>query len=196
MNCNPFSLGHRYLVERAACAVDTLYLFVVREERSLFPFADRYRLVQEGVRDIDNVIVLDSGPYLVSAATFPTYFLKRDDPVATIQMELDVILFATGIAPFFGITRRFVGSEPNCALTARYNATLRRLLPLYGIELSEIERRQAPSGVISASHVRELLARNELSSLNEYVPASTLAYLLSAQAEPLRKKLQHDWRSA
>lgn len=179
MNCNPFTLGHRYLVESAARQVDHLYLFVVREDRSLFPFAIRLRLVQEGVRDIVNVIVLDTARYIVSGATFPTYFLKKDDPVARIQMELDVTLFASRIAPFFGITRRFVGTEPCCQMTASYNDTMKRLLPVYGLDLIEIERKISSAGVISASRVRELLARNELSQLQEYVPASTLAFLLS-----------------
>ena len=190
MNCNPFTNGHRYLAESAAREVDNLYLFVVREDRSLFPFDVRFRLVQQGVRDIGNVVLLDTSRYLVSSATFPTYFLKKDDPVARIQMELDVTLFASRIAPFFGITRRFVGTEPSCPLTGSYNATMKRLLPGYGIELIEIERQQAPSGVISASRVRELIARDELSQLGDYVPESTLAFLVSEAAQPIRNQLQ------
>lgn len=190
MNCNPFTNGHRYLVENAAREVDNLYLFVVREDRSLFPFDQRFRLVQQGVRDIGSVIVLDTSRYLISGATFPTYFLKKDDQLARIQMELDVTLFASRIAPFFGITRRFVGTEPNCALTDSYNSTMKRLLPVDGIELIEIERQQAPSGVISASRVRELIARNELSQLGDYVPESTLAFLVSEAAQPIRNQLQ------
>jgi [citrate (pro-3S)-lyase] ligase len=193
MNCNPFTLGHRYLVETAARALDHLYLFVVREERSAFPFAVRLRLVKEGVHDIGNVIVLDTGNYLVSSATFPTYFLKKDDPVARIQMELDVTLFATRIAPFFGISRRFVGSEPLCPLTRAYNDTMRELLPARGIALVEIERRQAESEVaevISASRVRELLAHADYARLEEHVPASTLAFLMSEAARPIRQQIE------
>ncbi len=190
MNCNPFTLGHRYLVETAARQVDNLYLFVVREERSVFPFAVRMRLVKEGVQDIKNVIVLDTGHYLVSSATFPTYFLKKDDPVARIQMELDVTLFASRIAPYFGITQRFVGSEPLCQLTHAYNDTMREILPAHGIALVEIERRQAQSEAISASRVRELLAHRDSTQLQNYVPASTLAFLTSEEAEPLRRQLE------
>lgn len=192
MNCNPFTFGHRHLVESAARQVDTLYLFVVREERSLFPFDVRFRLVQEGVRDLNNVIVLDTSRYIVSAATFPTYFLKKDDPVARIQMELDVTLFSSRIAPYFGITRRFVGTEPCCKLTDSYNDTMKQILPVYGIEFVVIERKAASSGVISASQVRALLARNEIERLKEYVPATTLAFLLSNDAELIRKQLQQN----
>lgn len=192
VNCNPFTNGHRYLLETASRQVDNLYVFVVREDRSIFPFAVRYRLVQEGLADLATVVVLDSSRYIVSGATFPTYFLKKDDPVARIQMELDATLFASRIAPFFGITRRFVGTEPNCRLTDAYNQALQRILPVYGIELLIIERKQGSSGVISASRVRELLARNELSRLADYVPPSTLAFLVSDDAAPIRQRLRNE----
>ena len=194
VNCNPFTLGHRYLIESAARQVDNLYVFVVREDRSVFPFDVRFRLVQDGLRDLPNVVVLDSSRYIVSGATFPTYFLKKDDPVARIQMELDVTLFASKIAPFFRITRRFVGTEPNCKLTEGYNDAMRRILPVYDIEFVVIDRKQSATGVISASRVRELVARQEFSQLEDYVPATTLAYLMSAEADPIRKQLQHDIR--
>ena len=191
VNCNPFTNGHRYLLEKAATQVDNLYVFVVKEDRSIFPFEVRYRLVKEGLRDLCNVLVLDTSRYIVSGATFPTYFLKKDDPVARIQMELDVTLFASQIAPFFGITRRFVGTEPNCKLTDGYNETMKRILPVYDIEFVVVERKLASTGVISASRVREILAHNDLAQLAEYVPPSTIAYLTSDEAEPIRQQLQH-----
>ena len=199
MNCNPFTLGHRYLVDCATAQVDHLYVFIVREERSAFPFAVRLQLAQEALADLANVTILDTGNYLVSSATFPTYFLKQDDPVARIQMELDATLFGGKIAPFFGITRRFVGSEPFCPLTSAYNAALRAALPAHGVELIEIERKQTASAVISASRVRELMARTpsaHLSAqLSEYVPASTLAFLVSEASAPIRHQLENDMRT-
>lgn len=190
VNCNPFTNGHRYLIETAARQVDQLFVFVVKEDRSIFPFDVRFRLVQDGVRDLENVTVLDTSRYLVSGATFPTYFLKKDDPVAQIQMELDVTLFASKIAPFFGITRRFAGSEPNCLLTNAYNRTMQRLLPVFGLEFCVVERKMAAADVISASRVRELLAKSDLSRLADYVPSTTLAYLGSAEARAVRDRLQ------
>lgn len=190
MNCNPFTNGHRYLIETAARQVEHLYLFVVREDRSVFPFDVRFRLVKDGVCDLGNVIVLDSSHYIVSGTTFPTYFLKQDDPVARIQMELDVTLFGSRIAPFFGISRRFVGTEPCCPLTGGYNEAMKRILPLLGIEVIEIDRKQVSSGVISASRVREIVASGSLSGLEDFVPQTTLAYLKSNEADPIRKQLQ------
>jgi len=192
MNCNPFTRGHRHLIEQVAGQVDNLYLFVVSAERSQFPFPVRMRLVREGVAEFPNVLVLDTSHYAVSNATFPTYFLKKDDPVARIQMELDLTLFSSRIAPFFRITRRFVGSEPCCGLTYQYNETMKRILPLYGITLTEIERKHSSNGVISASRVREALAANNHSLLEEMLPETTMAFLHSREADFIRDKLQHD----
>jgi [citrate (pro-3S)-lyase] ligase len=190
MNCNPFTLGHLHLVESASRQVENLYLFVVREERSVFPFAVRFRLVAEGVANLANVLLLDTSSYSISGITFPTYFLKVDDPVARFQMELDLLLFAGRIAPFFGITRRFFGTEPFCSLTCSYNEAMKRLLPFHGIDAVEVERKGCSDGIISASRVRELLKMNDLSLLEMYLPETTLAYLRSATAAPVLERLR------
>jgi len=180
-NCNPFTLGHRYLVEQAAAGVDQLFLFVVREERSMFPFGARLRMVQEGTSDLANVTVLDTSWYAVSSITFPTYFLKDGDPGGAIQMELDLMLFGQRIAPHFHVKTRFVGSEPFCGTTAAYNEAMHRVLPPLGIEVREIERKSAIDEPISASRVRDMLLRGELEGIAEMVPVSTLDFLLSSE---------------
>jgi [citrate (pro-3S)-lyase] ligase len=190
MNCNPFTLGHLHLVESSSRQVENLYLFVVREERSVFPFDVRFRLVAEGVADLANVLLLDTSSYAISGVTFPTYFLKGDDQVARIQMELDILLFASRIAPFFRISRRFFGSEPFCAVTSSYNETMKRLLPVYGIDAVEVERKECAYGIISASRVRKLLKGNDRSLLKSYLPETTIAYLRSAAAAPVLERLR------
>lgn len=177
MNCNPFTRGHRYLIETAAKECDILYVFVVKEERSAFPFSDRFRLVCEGTADIPNVRVHKSGPYMISAATFPTYFLKKEDDADILRGELDAVLFAERIAPALHITRRFVGTEPIDAVTAGYNLTLKRLLPAHGIEVREIPRLKEEETVISASAVRELLRKKDWEALRALVPDVTFRYL-------------------
>lgn len=145
VNGNPFSHSHRTLIETAARQVDHLYVLVVAEERSAFPFAVQWRLVVDGVRDIANATVLDTAHYRISAASFPTYFLKPDDPVEMIQMELDLTLFASRIAPYFGIGRCFVGSEPDCAPARSYKEAMQRLLPRHGIAVKEIPQLETVS---------------------------------------------------
>lgn len=191
VNCNPFTFGHRYLIEQAAGQVDHLYVFVVREDRSAFPFAVRYRLVCEGVRDLANVTVLDSGDYAVSGVTFPAYFLKDPDAAATVQMEIDLMLFGRHLAPFFHINRRFIGTEPYCRTTRLYGETMRRLLPDYGIETVQLERLPAGGEAVSAWRVREALRREAGETLRRLVPKTTLDYLLSDEAGEIRDKLRH-----
>lgn len=187
-NCNPFTRGHQYLAEQAAAAVDHLYLFVVREEKSLFPFDLRFRMVREGTGHLNNVTVLDTSWYAVSSVTFPTYFLKDGDPRGEVQMELDLLLFANRIAPHFDIRTRFVGDEPISLTTAGYNAAMHRLLPPLGVEVRELPRREATGGPISASRVRELLSRSDTAALAELVPESTLKVLLSVEGRKIWEK--------
>jgi [citrate (pro-3S)-lyase] ligase len=189
VNGNPFTLGHQYLVEAASRQVDVFYLFVVREDRSVFPFAARYRLAAEATRHLPNVVLLDTSRYAVSAATFPTYFLKRLDDVAVAQMQLDVRLFAAHLAPFFGIRTRFVGQEPFDATTAAYNAVMREVLPQYGLSLVEFERPAGEDGPVSATKVRAALARRDFDLLRRMVPETTLAYLRSAEGLALAERL-------
>jgi [citrate (pro-3S)-lyase] ligase len=189
LNANPFTRGHRWLVEEAARRCDRLWLLVVREDRSAFPFEARLRLVRQGTRDLPAVTVLDTGPYAVSAVTFPAYFLKAADPVAAIQLELDLALFGGRIAPALGVTRRFVGTEPACATTAAYNAAMRRVLPAYGVEPVELPRREAGGQAISASTVRAALARGDEAALPALVPPTTLSYLLSEEGRAVRARL-------
>lgn len=93
MNCNPFTNGHRYLIETAASQCDTLHLFVLSEDRSAFPADVRYELVREGIEGIPNVILHHTSDYLISSAVFPTYFLKEKARAEQINCELDLRIF-------------------------------------------------------------------------------------------------------
>ncbi len=190
INGNPFTRGHQYLVETAAARVDTLYVFVVREDRSAFPFAVRYRLAVESTAHVPNAVVLDTSRYAVSAATFPSYFLREHDDKARLQMEVDVRLFAEHIAPAFGVTRRFVGHEPYCDTTAAYNRAMAEFLPPYGIELVEVTRATSGGLFISATTVRDALARGDLAPLARLVPPATLAFLRSPEGEQIARRLR------
>jgi [citrate (pro-3S)-lyase] ligase len=190
MNCNPFTLGHRHLVEEAAGRVETLYVFVVREDSSAFPFDVRLRLVREGTSDLPNVHVLDTSRYAVSAVTFPAYFLKRPGDAASIRLDLDLLLFAQRIAPFFHVRRRFFGTEPDCATTRAYADGMRRILPAFGIEAVEIARKEARGVAISASRVRAALRDGHVDGLEDVVPETTAAFLRSDEARGVRERLR------
>ena len=177
MNCNPFTLGHRYLVERAARECDRLYVFVLSEDRSYFKAEDRMAMVKAGTADLPNVTVLPTGPYLISSATFPTYFLKDQSSAQDAQCELDVAIFGKHFAPHFGITRRYVGSEPFCPVTSAYNQALHKLLPEYGIALYEIPRLETQSIPVSATNVRKLVETHDAEGVCALVPDTTFQYL-------------------
>ncbi len=177
MNCNPFTYGHRYLIEQAARECDRLYVFVLSEEQPPFPAADRLELVRLGTQDLPNVTVLPTGPYLLSAATFPTYFLKDREAAGQIQCALDIEIFTKYYAPHFGITRRFVGSEPLSPMTNLYNKALREQLPDRGVEVTEFPRLEMGGMPVSASAVRALLGTNQPIALRTLVPQTTFDYL-------------------
>ncbi|PWC17289.1 [citrate (pro-3S)-lyase] ligase [Brenneria corticis] len=184
MNANPFTLGHRYLAERAAQSCDWLHLFVVREDASLFPFDERLEMVRRGVAHINNLTVHAGSEYMISKATFPGYFLKEEKLITRAHAALDLIIFRKYIAPALGVTRRFVGTEPFCALTRQYNQDMgfwqenASAVDAPALAVIEIERKRESSGVaISASEVRKLLKLRQYRRIQELVPASTLEHL-------------------
>ncbi len=177
MNCNPFTLGHRYLAETASKECDSLYIFVVSEDKSRFSAEDRIEMVKQGTADLPNVKVLPTGPYLISSATFPTYFLKERENAAQVKCRLDIEIFTKYYAPKFNITTRFVGTEPLSPMTAQYNAELKKLLPTYGIEVKEIQRLEVSNAPISASRVRALIDEGNKEVLKQLLPNTTYDFL-------------------
>jgi len=182
MNANPFTFGHRYLVEYAAAACDWLHVFVVAEDSSFFPYRERFAMVKAGIADIPRLTLHPGSEYMVSRATFSSYFLKEKNTVADCFTAIDLLIFRTYIAPALGITHRFVGTEPFCKTTQKYNADMmiwlqraRRGLP--PIEVVEIPRRVHEQTPISASEVRRLLAFEKFSQIRPLVPPSTYALL-------------------
>lgn len=177
MNCNPFTKGHRYLVETAAKECDRLYVFVLSEDKSEFSAAHRLEMVKLGTADLPNITVLPTGPYLISSATFPTYFLKEREKAQQVQCLLDIAIFCKYYAPKFGITRRFVGTEPLSPMTNQYNEALKANLPGRGISLTEIPRLETDGTPISASRVRQCLTEGDLQTLEALLPETSYRYI-------------------
>ena len=176
MNANPFTLGHRFLVEQSSELVERLYVVVVREDCSMFSYNERKAMVSQGVRDIGNVVVVDGSDYAVSAATFPTYFLKQLSDATDTQIILDLDLYRRRIAPALGATIRFFGSEPTDPLTRRYNELMHQQL---GEEhVHEIQRKQQEGSVISASRVRKAMMEGCLWDAIQLVPPTTIPYII------------------
>ena len=210
MNANPFTLGHRYLIEQASLSFRieqaslsfrapegrrNLTIIPVKEDASRFPYTERLAMLRAGAGDLADV--LEGSDYQISAATFPTYFLKNLSDAAETQMRLDIDLFGRHIAPALGARVRFVGTEPADPLTARYNALLKELLPKYCVQLVEIPRLtcipdgtadssaslRMTEGPVTATEVRSLLDEGRFKAASALTPASTWPYLLAELAE-------------
>lgn len=195
MNANPFTKGHRWLIGQAAAKVDNLYVIVVKEDRSRFSYAERKAMIEAGCAGIHNVVVCEGSDYAISAATFPTYFLKRLDDATDTQIALDLDLFVNHIAAPLGVTVRFAGSEPEDALTRRYNelmaktfdGTLRQASLASGtlrqaqrpIHFVEIPRLEANAKPISASALRRALDTGDLEAAIEYAHPASVPYLIA-----------------
>ena len=181
MNANPFTLGHRYLLEQAAASLSSgghsprITVIPVKEDRSRFPYVARLEMIRQGGEGL--VDVVEGSDYQISAATFPTYFLKDLSDASDTQMWLDLDLFGRHIAPALGAKVRFVGTEPADPLTARYNAMMKYLLPEYGVQVVEVPRLCDAEGAVSASRVRASLANGEFAVASALTPASTHPYL-------------------
>lgn len=188
MNANPFTLGHQYLVEKAAAENDVVHLFIVSEDASLVPFAVRKKLVMEGTKHLKNIVYHDSGPYIISSATFPSYFLKDEANIIESHAKLDLAVFQR-IAAELGINRRYVGEEPHSQVTGIYNEVMKSELPKSGVECVVVPRKEMGGAVISASTVRQCIQRGDFDALSSLVPQSTLNYLCSKEAEVIVKKI-------
>lgn len=193
MNANPFTKGHSYLVEQAASQVDNLYVIVVKEDRSRFPYVERKAMIEAGCAGLDNVVVCEGSDYAISAATFPTYFLKKLDDATDTQIALDLDLFVNHIAKPLGVTVRFAGSEPEDALTRRYNELMAEILPGTSvavvrqawrpIDFVEIPRLEQKGKPLSATALRLALDEGGFKEAMEYIPKSTVPYLVADLAE-------------
>lgn len=181
MNANPFTLGHLHLVERAAAENNAVHLFVLSEEAGPIPFAVRRRLVREGTAHLSNVICHDSGPYIISGATFPSYFLKDGDTVIRAHAALDLAVFGR-IAPCLNLTRRYVGEERTSHVTALYNEEMIRRLPELGIECRVVPRLERDGQPVSASTVRQAIHDGRLEDIRPLVPDAAWDYFTSLEA--------------
>lgn len=191
MNANPFTLGHLHLVERAAAENDTVHLFVLSEEAGPIPFAVRKRLVEAGTAHLPNAVRHDSGPYIISSATFPSYFLKDEDTVIRTHAALDLEIFGK-IALCLNITQRYVGEERTSHVTALYNEIMATRLPELGVECRVVPRLEARGKPVSASTVRKYIHDGRLEDIHPLVPESTWNYFTSPEAQSVIEAIRRE----
>jgi len=178
VNCNPLTAGHLHLLEYASKQVDHLYIFVIEEDLSFFPFKARLRLVREGTTHLSNVTVLRGGRYICTQFTYPEYYSKEEVPQAVADASMEAWFFCEYIANALSITVIFLGDEPICRVTKQYNKKMKEILPKYGIKVNVIPRISKEGSIISASGVRKLLSYGDFDKIKKIVPECTYRYLL------------------
>lgn len=190
MNCNPFTEGHKYLIEKASETSEEVLVFMVEEDKSLFPFNTRYQLVKEGVKHLSNVKVIRGGEYIISSATFPSYFLRKEDERLRAYTKIDAGIFGKYFCSKLNIKKRLVGEEPYCNVTNAYNEALKKELIKYGVELIIIERKIKDELAISASRVRNLIKEGSLDKIKLLVPKVTWDFLNTPEGKEIVEKIK------
>lgn len=191
MNCNPFTLGHQFLIETAAKKMDNVLVLVVEEDKSSFPFSDRIDLVKKGTEHLKNVTVLPSTDYVISSATFPSYFLREEDDSTVEFMKLDTKITAEYFCKKLNISTRFVGEEPFCEVTKKYNETMIETFKEFNLKVCIIPRKEMEHCAISASQVRALLKEGKLNEVKNLVPHSTFEYLTSEKGKEITERIKN-----
>lgn len=189
MNANPFSLGHQYLVQEASKENDLVHLFMVSEDSSLIPYAVRKQLIIEGTAHLPNIQYHETGSYIISSATFPSYFLKDDETVIRTQAALDIAIFIK-IANSLGIHTRYLGEEPFSEVTSIYNSLMKERLTAAGICCTILPRLAVDQLPISASAIRLAIKEERLDEVKQLVPATTFAFFESSLGKEIIQKIK------
>lgn len=188
MHGNPLTLGHLHLIRTASAQSDNLYVILLSDDDSVFSCQERHEMARNATSDLPNVVIIDGGQYIISAATFPSYFIKDASKAADAQIGLDLDIFRRHIIPALNVSVRFVGSEPLDPLTNRYNERMKQLAD---IEIIEVPRLKIGDEAVSASLVRSLIDRGEAARAFSYVPPTTFPYIVShAAAAALSSELE------
>ncbi len=190
MNGNPFTKGHAYLIEEAKSRCDELIVFVVESEQSSFTTEERLALIRSGTKGMQGVHVLLAGDYIISTTTFPQYFERSLLKRARWSAELDAGIFVQIFSRVLRITKRFVGSEPYCPLTAQYNQALKDMCDGTKVDLIEIERLELEGKAVSASLIRRLIQFEDWEAIRSLVPETTYSYLKSEEALETIQRIQ------
>lgn len=177
MNANPFTNGHKYLIETASNENELVYVVLVKEDVSLFTYDERMLMLKKGTDHLKNIIILEGSKYIVSKTFFPSYFIASPDEVVKQQAMLDIKMFSKIFIENLNIKKRYLGEEPLSNTTKIYNDTIKNVLSEINIEVKIIKRLEENGEVVSASKVRELLLNEDLLSIKKITPSTTFEFI-------------------
>ncbi len=171
VNGNPFTNGHKALIERAAAENEHVYLLIVREDASLFSFAERFTMAVEALKHLPNVTVVPSGMFIGNVTIFPAYYARMEIGDVEHQAQDHIRAFAT-VAKALHATRRYMGEEPTDTITNLINENCVRMLPELGIETVIVPRVKFGGDYVTGSKVRKLAETCD-PSIADLVPETT-----------------------
>ena len=189
MNCNPFTNGHLHLIKKGSENNDHFFVIVVEEDCSVFPFKTRFELIKKGISHLENVTVISGGKYTISSATFPSYFIKKEQHTE-LYAALDIDIFIKHTATALGINCRYIGEEPYCPVTSVYNRIIKETLPDAGIDVTEIKRLETEGEIISASKVRAMIKEGRIEETGRYLPETTFDFLFTEEAASIISRIK------
>ncbi len=190
MNLNPLTKGHEYLIKKASECNDYVHVIIVKEDKSLFPYEVRLNILNQVCKKYNNVKVHSGSDYIISNATFPTYFIKSKENITPIYAELDANIFGSYIGKALNINRRYIGTEPFSKTTNLYNEILKSVLPKYGIEVIECERYTIDNEVVSASKVRNYIKEGNLDKAYNLLPIESINFLKTKEGKEIIEKIK------
>ena len=163
---------------QAGC--DWLYVFVLSEDKGMFSPEDRLALVRQGCREFPNVSVHPTMGYLISNATFPTYFLKDRSRGQEISCQLDLRFFCRQLCTGSGPPEAVLwAQEPLDPVTRQYNEALQASLPGRALQWWELPRLEVGGQPVSASRVRLAWRSGTWRLCGSWSPDTTYAYCAS-----------------
>lgn len=177
INCNPFTKGHRYLIEQARQQVEFLIIFVVEEDASLFSFEERFKMAVDATKDLSNVMVVPSGSFILSEDNFPEYFSHRNGELDVLHAEYDITIFADYIAKELHITHRFAGKETSDKVKMIYNDAMKKILTQRRISFIEIPKMMVNDEEITGYKVIRYLNFKKYDRAFAMVVGTTKEYL-------------------
>ena len=192
-NSNPLTIGGRYLAEIASRRSRRLLVLVIQgktdsgshgnhEDNVMeFSFKDRLAMTEKALSDLQNVIVMPSGPYLIGRDDFPKGYLSETLGAASAHAYLNCMAFCH-ICRALGIRSAYAGDEPRDEMSEIHLNTLRQLCAQNEIVLKVAERKRIDDKYISSSMVRKALATGDMETAEKLVPASVLPYLAGHSA--------------
>ena len=192
-NSNPLTIGGRYLAEIASRRSRRLLVLVIQgktdsgshgnhEDNVMeFSFKDRLAMTEKALSDLQNVIVMPSGPYLIGRDDFPKGYLSETLGAASAHAYLNCMAFCH-ICRALGIRSAYAGDEPRDEMSEIHLNTLRQLCAQNEIVLKVAERKRIDDKYISSSMVRKALAAGDMETVEKLVPASVLPYLAGHSA--------------